>query len=152
MGYTIKLIDQLIESHHHGGQGGLRGPGMRSRGPTVGSGGARARARGGQRLGPGGARAGARGGHGPPGPPVMATISLTCSTHPLHHPNSLPTKLKFTPKSHHPSPHNLSKTALILFSTGLKHGKLVFRTPSVTLLLLETNLPTNFQSQTLNLQ
>ena len=50
---------------------------MRSGGPTVGPGGARARARGGQDwgqggpgLGPGGARAGARGGHGPPGPPA----------------------------------------------------------------------------------
>ena len=41
-----------------------------------------------------------------------STISLTCSTHPLHHPNSLPTTLKFTPKSHHPSPHNLSKDCL----------------------------------------
>ena len=56
--------------------GGPGGPGMRSGGPTVGPGGARARARGGQGWGQGGARAGARGGQGwgqggpwPPWPP-----------------------------------------------------------------------------------
>ena len=50
---------------------------MRSGGPTVGPGGARARARGGSGLGPGGARAvcqggqgWGQGGHGPPGPPA----------------------------------------------------------------------------------
>ena len=46
---------------------------MRSRGPTVGPGGARARARGGPGLGQG-ARAGARGGHGPPGPPLATGL------------------------------------------------------------------------------
>ena len=55
---------------------------MRSRGPTVGPGGARARARGGQGwgqggpgLGPGGPGWG-QGGHGPPGPPLATGLSI----------------------------------------------------------------------------
>ena len=51
-------------------QGGPGGPGMRSGGPTVGPGGARARARGGQGWGQGGPGLGPGGGHGPPGPPA----------------------------------------------------------------------------------
>ena len=65
--------------HHLGGQGGPGGPGMRSGGPTVGPGGARARARGGQGWGQGGPGLGPGGAMAPLAPPLATGLYL------LHH-------------------------------------------------------------------
>ena len=56
-----------------------RGPGMRSRGPTVGPGGARARARGGQDWGQGGPGLGPGGAMAPLAPPLATGLGIIMS-------------------------------------------------------------------------
>ena len=95
---------------------------MRSGGPTVGPGGARARARGGPGLGPGGARAGARGGHGPPGPP-LATGLLISNYNIPHLFSNIPCSRSFP----FIMPQSRVSNIITLFPTFRNHLSSIFR-------------------------